>query len=390
MSGFDSSYRPGASRGSSGTEAAGGDAVAEMRMRAAQHRRIIQRKAEVGAGAGDQTSAAPPTGGSTAQLPGPLRTKLEAQFQADFSEVQIHTGPEANASAKAVGARAYTTGHDLYFADGAYDPGSAAGQELIAHELTHVVQQKQGAVQAAVQHKSEVSQPGDPAELEADRVAAQVVAGRSVSVGAAPSAAVHLKRGGAAAVAEPEEEAEEEQQEEAAPEAPAPEAEAEAGAEPEAAPVEEPANADPRIAAVEAEAQVLAPEVAAELGPQMQNEPVARAYQALMAPEAEANAEALPQPEAAPEPPAAAAPPKSRWQRFKSAVGGAASAVGAAASSAGKSIKKAFTFSKAEKAKLGNDVKDTAKLGVSVGKVAMPVAKLGGEALQGSATLASH
>ena len=247
-----------------------------------------------------------------------------------------------------------------------------------------MVQQKQGSVGGAVQHKAEVSQPGDPAELEADQVAAQVVAGRSVSVGAQPSAAVHLKRGGAAAVAEPEEEDEAEQQEEEAHEAAEPEA-----AE-EAAPVEEPANADPRIAAVEAEAQALAPEVVAELGPQLRNEPVAQAFQALMAPEAEAAAEALPQPEPAPEPPAPAAQPKSRWQRFKSAVGGAASAVGEAASSAGRSIKKAFTFSKAEKAKLGNDVKDTAKLGVSVGKVAVPVAKLGGQAVQGSANLAGQ
>jgi outer membrane protein OmpA-like peptidoglycan-associated protein len=59
----------------------------------------------------------------------------------DFSAVRVHTDPDAARSAQAVNARAYTVGHDLVFAAGAYSPHSTEGQRLLAHELTHVVQQ---------------------------------------------------------------------------------------------------------------------------------------------------------------------------------------------------------------------------------------------------------
>jgi hypothetical protein len=67
----------------------------------------------------------------------------------DFSETRVHTSPEAAASAAALGARAFTVGRDIFFAAGSFRPDTAAGRELLAHELTHTVQQ--GAAGGVVQ-----------------------------------------------------------------------------------------------------------------------------------------------------------------------------------------------------------------------------------------------
>lgn len=70
-----------------------------------------------------------------------VRAPLESAFGADFSLVNIHTSHEADALNQSLQARAFTTGQDIFFRQGEYNPGTAAGQELLAHELTHVVQQ---------------------------------------------------------------------------------------------------------------------------------------------------------------------------------------------------------------------------------------------------------
>ena len=74
----------------------------------------------------------------------------------------------ANALTRSVSARAFTTGADVYFAGGEYRPGSSEGDRLLAHELTHVVQQRGAPASGPLQ----VSQPGDALEVEADAVAA--------------------------------------------------------------------------------------------------------------------------------------------------------------------------------------------------------------------------
>lgn len=66
---------------------------------------------------------------------------MEARFGADFGGVRIHTGDEAAELARDVQAEAMTHGQDIYFGAGKYDPGSGAGQRLLAHELTHTIQQ---------------------------------------------------------------------------------------------------------------------------------------------------------------------------------------------------------------------------------------------------------
>ena len=86
---------------------------------------------------------APPSsqGASSARsgtpLPAPLLHQMEASLGADFSSVRVHVGHEA----VHLSARAYTQGQNIHFAPGEYQPGDNAGRQLIAHELTHVVQQ---------------------------------------------------------------------------------------------------------------------------------------------------------------------------------------------------------------------------------------------------------
>jgi len=78
-------------------------------------------------------------------LPAGARRFFEARFGRDFGGVRVHTNGEAAASARRLGARAYTVGEDLVFETGEFAPETPAGRRLLAHELTHVVQQRQGA-----------------------------------------------------------------------------------------------------------------------------------------------------------------------------------------------------------------------------------------------------
>lgn len=70
-----------------------------------------------------------------------LRQDMEQRFGHDFSRVRVHSGGAAEQSAREVNANAYTIGHDVVFGAGRFAPGSQEGRRLIAHELTHVVQQ---------------------------------------------------------------------------------------------------------------------------------------------------------------------------------------------------------------------------------------------------------
>ena len=74
-----------------------------------------------------------------------LRQDMEHRFGHDFSRVRVHSGGEAEQSARDVNAKAYTVGHDMVFGTGQYAPGTPQGARLLAHELTHSVQQGTGA-----------------------------------------------------------------------------------------------------------------------------------------------------------------------------------------------------------------------------------------------------
>ena len=107
-----------------------------------------------------------------------VKGQMESAFQTDFSNVRVHNDPTANDLSRNVDARAFTTGNDIFFGRGEYNPGSSTGRELIAHELTHVVQQEGPGVKP----KLSVSQPGDASELEADHVARAIMQDEQRSV----------------------------------------------------------------------------------------------------------------------------------------------------------------------------------------------------------------
>ncbi len=95
-------------------------------------------------------------------LPPTVRGYFEPRFGCDFGAVRIHTDQAAGDVARSVGARAFTVGTDLAFAPGQYAPGTAAGRRLLAHELTHVIQQGGAGLAAHV-----IQCAGDPSAIPA-------------------------------------------------------------------------------------------------------------------------------------------------------------------------------------------------------------------------------
>jgi Domain of unknown function (DUF4157) len=87
------------------------------------------------------------------QLPAKTLKEMNAGFGVDFSKVRIHNDQEANAANQKLQAQAFTHGNDVYFNQGKFDPETAAGKFLLAHELTHVVQQNKGAMQKEVKRQ---------------------------------------------------------------------------------------------------------------------------------------------------------------------------------------------------------------------------------------------
>lgn len=105
-----------------------------------------------------------------------VRREMEVAFGQDFSQVRIHTDATADKLAKELGARAFTTGKDVFFKGGAYQPGSEGGKSLLSHELTHTLQQSK------LNHASGILL-GEPAlgfELEANLVAQAIARGQDV------------------------------------------------------------------------------------------------------------------------------------------------------------------------------------------------------------------
>jgi hypothetical protein len=140
---------------------------------------VLQRAAMATAPVKDS----PPAVDHALRLPGhPLdaatRSYMEPRFGYDFSGVQVHTDGKAAESARSVNALAYTIGHDIVFGAGQYTPQSGEGQRLLAHELTHVVQQNG----ASSLQTSRIGPTNDRYELEAERTAQQVAEGKSAAL----------------------------------------------------------------------------------------------------------------------------------------------------------------------------------------------------------------
>jgi len=132
--------------------------------------KLLQRSA-----VGSVPETVPPIVHEVLRSPGqPLdpatRGFMEPRFENDFSRVRIHTDAKAADSARAVNALAYTVGQNVVFGVGQYAPKTKEGQVLLAHELIHVLQTG-NVISLKRTFSHVVSQPTDPAELEADQIA---------------------------------------------------------------------------------------------------------------------------------------------------------------------------------------------------------------------------
>jgi hypothetical protein len=106
------------------------------------------------------------SGGSP--LPAEVRQDMEGRFGQDFGDVRVHSDGTAHDSAKSVNAQAFTVGSDIVFQSGNYDPASDSGRHMLAHELTHVVQQRNGPVDGTDAGGGvKISDPSDRFEREA-------------------------------------------------------------------------------------------------------------------------------------------------------------------------------------------------------------------------------
>jgi uncharacterized protein DUF4157 len=129
------------------------------------------------------------SGGGTSLDPG-VQRQLEGGLGADLSGVRVHTDAEADHLARSVSATAFTSGSDIFFRQGAYNPGSSEGLHTLAHEAAHTVQQASGPVDGSPSAGGvSVSDPSDRFERAADAAAHSIASGGSAAAPAAASAA---------------------------------------------------------------------------------------------------------------------------------------------------------------------------------------------------------
>lgn len=129
------------------------------------------------------TSVQAVMGSSNGQpLDDPTRSFMESRFSHNFGHVRVHTDGEAARSAASARASAYTIGSDIVFAAGQYQPNTDSGRHLLAHELTHVVQQSEGPVSGtALGNGLTISDPSDSYEQAAEATAATVTSGQAIT-----------------------------------------------------------------------------------------------------------------------------------------------------------------------------------------------------------------
>lgn len=164
-----------APRRPAGTRAGTADALLDLQARAGNA--AVSRTVEEAGGAGtaiaDRIRSA--AGGGSA-LPVQPRQQLEQQLGSDLGAVRVHHGRAADSLAREMQAQAFTTGSDIFFRAGAYNPSTPGGLHLLAHEAVHTVQQRQGPVAGtAATGGINLSDPSDRFERAAETTAAQVV-----------------------------------------------------------------------------------------------------------------------------------------------------------------------------------------------------------------------
>jgi hypothetical protein len=119
-----------------------------------------------------ETAIAAARGGGRG-LDAPVRDRVGDALGDPLTDVRVHADDGADALARSVSARAFTTGTDIFFAHGEYRPQTATGDALLAHELTHVVQQRGGATTGPLT----VTDPGGALEAEANATARELADG---------------------------------------------------------------------------------------------------------------------------------------------------------------------------------------------------------------------
>lgn len=178
----ETSLRPKAARPEEeplGREAAAAAAGRTDVLSAVQLLRLQRSVGNAGVGAAVEDDRSPvldvvSTGGRP--LEEPVRHDMESRLGHDFGDVRIHDDGAAHSSAQSVAAHAYTVGSHVVFQRDAYDPTSSDGQRTLAHELTHVVQQRSGPVDGSPTAGGiRVSDPADRFEREASARADQAM-----------------------------------------------------------------------------------------------------------------------------------------------------------------------------------------------------------------------
>src|SRR6266545_3845229 len=154
-------------------------AVAGIQRKTAASQSAQRQSANVSTGESAAGRNVTPSDSPGQPLDQQTREFMEPRFGTDFSDVRVHTDNRATESAEALSSDAYTVGRDIYFASGEYAPTSVEGQHLLAHELTHTIQQadrSSPAPKSSPQDSSVVlPAPDEELEREADQVAGQVV-----------------------------------------------------------------------------------------------------------------------------------------------------------------------------------------------------------------------
>ena len=126
-----------------------------------------------------------------------IQRAMEDRMDDSFGDVQVHTGSQAAAACESINARAFTVGNHIAFNSGEYDPNSAEGQHVLAHELAHVRQQTNGAVSMLPQEGVELEIDPDPAlEREAEETAQRVMQGGKLGIQRLADTEVHIQRAG--------------------------------------------------------------------------------------------------------------------------------------------------------------------------------------------------
>jgi len=167
----------------------------------AQYEAPIQRSEKAAADTSQAGDAGVPE--SVREVLSSTGQSLEAGIQqttgdrmgADLGDVRIHTGPRAASACDEINARAFTVGNHVAFNAGEYDPESAEGQHVLAHELAHVRQQTGGAVSMLPQEDVELEIDPDPAlEREAEETAQRVMEGGELGIQRMSDSEVHVQR----------------------------------------------------------------------------------------------------------------------------------------------------------------------------------------------------